>query len=83
MHVAFKDLSVTLNTAAPRPNPETVVVSGATDSAAAWDAAESFLSTFGEDDETTDYSTGMPGDDGRESLANGTYEFRVKTHPKQ
>lgn len=63
-------------------NRDAVIVIGATSPEDAWGAAEEFLREVSEDDETTDYSTGLPGAEGILNEEDGEYHFKVVANDK-
>lgn len=50
--------------------------------AQAWEAAEEFLAEVSEEDETTNYCTGLSGSEYIEESEDGVYVFRVKIEDK-
>lgn len=63
-------------------NRDSVTVTGATTPAEAWDAAENFLAEVSEEDDTTNYCTGLSGSELIEEEEDGIYIFRVKADDK-
>lgn len=63
-------------------NRDSVTVTGAKNPAQAWDAAETFLAKVSEEDDTTNYCTGLPGSEYIEESEDGVYVFRVKADEK-
>lgn len=63
-------------------NRDNLTVTGAESASEAWEAAERFLAEASEEDESTEYSTGLSGPEGVEPNENGEYAFRVKSYDK-